>query len=240
MENLTKRQNLIFRKIVKEYIKRAEPVSSQFLDDKYNLDISPATIRSEMKKLDELGFLFQPYSSSGRVPTDKGYRYFVNNILNKECQKENKRILEEAKKIKKEIDDYIKFTQNIARLLSSFSSNLAIAYLKKDGLLWKEGWEQVFKEPEFLRPEFLLDFIGSVNYLENNINEFCSSISSQLEVFIGKENPLRKFDNLSFISSWVDLEKPKEKSFFIILGPKRMDYSKNISILNSILKTLEV
>ena len=81
---ITDRQKDILDKIIQEYISSAEPVPSQSLEKKYDFGLSPATIRGEMHKLTEEGFLYQPHTSAGRVPTDKGYRFFVDNLLNKE------------------------------------------------------------------------------------------------------------------------------------------------------------
>ena len=79
---LTPRRRRILGLVVREYIARAEPVGSRRLVDSYDLGVSPATVRNEMKKLEELGYLTHPHTSAGRVPTHKGYRYFVQHLLN--------------------------------------------------------------------------------------------------------------------------------------------------------------
>ncbi len=78
---ITERQEKILNKVLQEYIKSAQPVSSQLLEKKYDFGISPATIRIEMQKLTDKGFLYQPHTSAGRVPTDKGYRLFVDKLF---------------------------------------------------------------------------------------------------------------------------------------------------------------
>ena len=78
---MTKRQGKLLDKIVREYINSALPVSSQLLDERYNFGISPATLRIEMQKLTDRGFLYQPHTSAGRVPTDKGFRFFVDELF---------------------------------------------------------------------------------------------------------------------------------------------------------------
>src|SRR3990167_8071237 len=78
---ISERQNLILNKAIEEYILSAQPVSSSLLEKKYDFGISPAMIRIEMQKLTEGGFLLQPHTSAGRVPTDKGYRLFVDELL---------------------------------------------------------------------------------------------------------------------------------------------------------------
>lgn len=81
MENLTNRQQKILSLIIHEYIRSAEPIGSNRLVSDYNLDLSSATVRNEMAYLTEAGFLRQPHTSAGRVPTEEGYRYFVGNLM---------------------------------------------------------------------------------------------------------------------------------------------------------------
>ena len=82
---ISERQSDILNNLIKDYIQLAHPVSSEFLEKKHSFGLSPATLRIEMQKLTDKGFLSQPHTSAGRVPTDKGYRFFVNELL-----KENK------------------------------------------------------------------------------------------------------------------------------------------------------
>lgn len=81
MEKLTNRQQKILSLIIHEHIQSAEPVASNRLVNDYNLDLSSATVRNEMAFLTETGFLRQPHTSAGRVPTEEGYRYFVGNLM---------------------------------------------------------------------------------------------------------------------------------------------------------------
>lgn len=81
MAELTERQKLILALVIREYIETAQPVGSESLQKKYRLDASPATIRNEMAVLTEAGFLRQPHTSAGRVPTEDGYRYFVRQLM---------------------------------------------------------------------------------------------------------------------------------------------------------------
>ncbi|NMC30348.1 MAG: heat-inducible transcription repressor HrcA [Pelolinea sp.] len=81
MERLTGRQQKILSLIIHEHIRSAEPVASNRLVTDYNLDLSSATVRNEMAFLTETGFLRQPHTSAGRVPTEEGYRYFVGNLM---------------------------------------------------------------------------------------------------------------------------------------------------------------
>lgn len=81
MAELTERQRLILALIIREYIETAQPVGSESLQKRYHLDASPATIRNDMAALTEAGYLRQPHTSAGRVPTEEGYRYFVRQLM---------------------------------------------------------------------------------------------------------------------------------------------------------------
>ncbi len=81
MNDLTERQRLILALVVRDYTETAEPVGSKRLVEHYKLDLSPATIRNEMAELTEMGYLRQPHTSAGRVPTEEGYRYFVTHVV---------------------------------------------------------------------------------------------------------------------------------------------------------------
>jgi heat-inducible transcriptional repressor len=82
MTELTDRQNFILTLVIHDYIQNALPIGSQYLVEHYNLDMSPATVRNELSALDDSGYLYQPHTSAGRLPTDAGYRYFVGRLLN--------------------------------------------------------------------------------------------------------------------------------------------------------------
>ncbi len=81
MKNLEKRKEEILKNLVSEYIKTGKPVGSGNIVKKYKMNVSPATVRNEMAELEELGYIYQPHTSAGRVPTSKGYRFFIENIL---------------------------------------------------------------------------------------------------------------------------------------------------------------
>src|ERR1051326_4384465 len=78
---LTDRQKDLLKAIVELYVKEGEPVGSENVEKAYNLGVSPATIRNEMVKLTELGYLKQPHTSAGRVPTSLGYRVYISDLM---------------------------------------------------------------------------------------------------------------------------------------------------------------
>lgn len=225
---ITKRQKQILNSIIKEYVELVQPISSHFLEKKYSFGIKPAMIRIEMQQLTDQGYLFQPHTSSGRVPTDKAYRFFVNNLFEKELVdvKLENWFLEDTR-------DTIKFIQSLTKNLALASHVLALSYLEKENIFWKEGWEEIIKAPEFEEKDYLVNFADLLEYLEKNIDEF--KINSGIKVYIGKENPFPKGREFSIISSKCVLPQGKE-GIISLLGPKRMSYDKNIRLINSLAK----
>ncbi|HEX3368091.1 MAG TPA: heat-inducible transcriptional repressor HrcA, partial [Candidatus Cybelea sp.] len=121
---LDKRKAYILATVVYEYIATAEPVGSQVLTQKYNLGISSATVRNEMAELEAGGYLTQPHTSAGRIPSDAGYRTYVDQLMQPEelNQNERRRIRDELSDAARELDEIIDHT---TRLLGRLSNNLA-------------------------------------------------------------------------------------------------------------------
>jgi len=112
---LTERQQAILGLIVREFVNRAEPVGSRTLVETYNLGVSAATVRNEMKRLEELGYLTHPHTSAGRVPTHKGYRYFVQYILRESALSPvlEDTIRHQFYQIQQELDQWVRLSANV-------------------------------------------------------------------------------------------------------------------------------
>lgn len=125
IESLTERDKLILSCIVESYVQNTKPVGSRFLAKKYNLDISPATIRNVMTDLEEMGYLSQPHTSAGRIPTDKGYRFYVNTLMSIESLGLNEKriILENLRKVTADVDEIL---HTSSQVLGKISSQLGI------------------------------------------------------------------------------------------------------------------
>ena len=231
---ITERQNLILERIVRDYIDLNQPISSEFLEGKHHFGLSPATIRIEMQKLTDKGFLYQPHTSAGRVPTDKGYRFFVDNLLEKRVS-EFEDIFKIEEIIREEREDILKWTSHLTKFLAKESSNFTILNLLERDFFWKEGWEEILREPEFEEKDLISNFTELLESFEENIENL--KINSGIKIYIGKENPFSKTKDFSIISSRCHLPEGEE-GIISLLGPKRMAYDKNISLINSLAKAL--
>ena len=192
-----------------------------------------------MQKLAEKGFISQPHTSAGRIPTDKGYRFFVDSLLKENSTKESFDF-EIKKLLQEEIINSMSFLRIITKNLALISSNLALGYLFSQKILWKEGWEKVIQEPEFSEKKNINNFFEMLYALEREIEGLSSDdkTSFPIKVYIGKENPFAKVKEFSIIVSNCRFFN-QENGVLAILGPKRMDYGKNINSLNFLIKALE-
>ncbi len=125
-EVLDERSERVLLAVIQSYIEHPDPVGSRYVTKKYDFNYSPATIRNIMADLEDMGFLSQPHTSAGRVPTDKAYRYYVENIL--EEIKDDSDLLEVLnKKIRAGTEDVDTLLDETSRILSSISKYLGLA-----------------------------------------------------------------------------------------------------------------
>src|SRR3989344_397997 len=185
---ITGRQGEILNGVVMEYIERAMPVSSQLLEKKRKFGISPATVRNEMQKLTDEGYLFQPHTSAGRVPTDKGYRFFVDELLGKDwlLHLVEQPVAPPGGALQ---EDSLNFIKEATRFLAEESSELAFGYLAGEKIAWKDGWQDIFEEPEFIQPGLAASFAKMIDDFEENIEDM---LMPEIKIYIGKENPVSR------------------------------------------------
>lgn len=147
MNALTSRQTQILKTLIDEYIETAEPVGSSQLEKKYNLGVSPATIRNEMNLLTKSGFLKQPHTSAGRIPTSGAMKFYVDQLM-----EEKQMSLADEVKAKEEVWDdrgnLDKFLNEITHSLAERTGGMAVA-VTQDGSVWQSGHANIFAYPEF-------------------------------------------------------------------------------------------
>ena len=225
------RRQQILQAIIAEYLQTAEPVGSKTIMQTYNINVSPATIRADMAGLEKEGFLIQPYTSAGRIPTDKAYRVFVDDIMQDLAPAPNvESILEDYRhqlyneNLKREIFDAI-------NLLSKFSTNAAFATLPNSRTFFL-GMSNIIKKPEFNKDPLVASRVVEVFEENNNFINFLKSLNLQkqkIEILIGKENLLSEIQSCSIIVGSYNLKG--FQGVIGILGPTRMNYKLNSLLL---------
>lgn len=234
---LSQRQKEILTLIIKEYTENALPLSSAFLASKITGKVSSATVRNEMLFLEERGFLIKPHISSGRIPSDKGYRYFIDNIMEEKeisraCQKKLELELLKTKAQNARLE------RTTAKLLSSMSRCLAISGLVDKKEFYDFGMNNLLESPDFAQMDEFSRLALALDLIDENVDKILEKIKAgQTEIFVGKENPLKEIRNCSMVVSPYLLESG-EKGLVAIIGPKRMNYEKNKSLVDFIKKFL--
>ena len=233
------RQQQILETVIREYVDTAQPVSSRVLNRKYKLGVSPATIRAEMKKLEREGYLYQPHTSAGRIPTDKGYRFFINSLM----ESRKKLTPREQEALRQNLlagKEDSRLMPKVAGLLADMSSNLAISGLLEDEPeVYKAGMGRLLRELELESAEHFSRITRVFDYLDRNIEELFDIVQYEtLGVYIGEENPIKQMRGLSMIISGQRL-KSGNRGLIAILGPRRMRYDRNIALIEYIRDLLE-
>ncbi|MCL2496161.1 MAG: heat-inducible transcriptional repressor HrcA [Clostridiales bacterium] len=125
---MDERKKKVLHAIIEDYIANAEPVGSRAVAKKYGLGVSPATIRNEMSDLEELGFIEQPHTSSGRVPSDKGYRYFVDHLMSREAlNSQDINMVRQALAVQvSEMEDFMRSCCNLISRLTNYTTMISM------------------------------------------------------------------------------------------------------------------
>lgn len=232
------RQKKILKAIIQEFIQTAEPVGSKTIMVSYKFNVSPATIRSDMAELEKEGLLTQPHTSAGRIPTDAGYRFFVDDLV--DYEETRKLISPLVLKLKDEFqkDKLKRQIHDAVALLSKATNNMSFATLP-DSQTFYLGISNVLKTPEFIKDPHQASQVVEVIEESNKFLTFLSSLDDndeKVQIFIGKENILEKIQSCSLIIS--KYNSPEYKGYIGIMGPTRMNYAYNTVILEEVAELL--
>jgi transcriptional regulator of heat shock response len=216
---MNERQGKILDFLIREYINKAEPVGSGFLAEKEELGVSSATIRNDMAELEKEGLIFQPHTSAGRIPTEKGYKYFTDNFLNNLALEEE---LAEVRQIRGEGEEKMK---NIAKSIAKISTDAVFVAFGK-GNVYYTGISNLFKKPEFEDKNIVVNVSLVIDALDEKISKIYDGSFEELKIFLGEESPFGAGCAATIIR--------KEKMMFGIIGLSRMDYEKNLALIKFI------
>ncbi len=216
---MTDRQKQILGAIVEQYAEVASPVGSSLLAKVFQ--VSSATVRAEMAELERLGYIHQPHTSAGRVPTDKGYRFYVNNLTNETSilsmpERRAERALSSRvqdggvpeRAIRNAVDTLVELTHNLG--LATIGNQLYIS-----------GLSNLFGQPEFIHAGQVQQVARLLDNLEPWLRE--AAPNQPLSVYIGSENPIGRSAGCSLIISKFQ-SSYSDRSYIGVLGPTRQSY----------------
>ena len=229
--NLTDRQAQILKTIIEEYTATAEPVGSITLEKKYNLGISPATIRNEMVVLTKSGFLQQPYTSAGRTPTPMALKYYIRELL-KEDQMSVAKEVEVKEKIWDHRFEINRFLKELTKTLAANTKTLAVACTSK-GDVFHAGHAHILSNPEFYDIDVAREVLTMIDEFSRLNSLFTKATGDEpVHVLVGDDLDNDFFESLGMV--FTDFNTPKLSGSLGIIGPSRLDYSSVIPMIRYI------
>ena len=208
--------------IVEEYVATAEPVASGQLRARYKLDVSPATIRNWMGELDRDGLLMQPYTSGGRVPTEKGYAIYVESCLKeKPASKREQLALETAVSQARNLEKKMK---RLAKTLSELSGLASIVGFHPADTFYT-GLSQLFAQPEFQNWQRVVSLTEILDHLDDTLSDLRKEAFSMPTIRLG--------ESCTFGSICGSVLLTTNNGMIGLLGPIRMDYQHSLSLMQS-------
>ena len=231
---MTDRQKQILSAIVEQYAEVAAPVGSSLLAKVF--DVSSATIRAEMADLERAGYIMQPHTSAGRMPTDKGYRYYVNQIAGEDTLKPSK-----GDRVERALSARVasaglpeQTIRSTVDTLVELTHNLGLATIGPQ--LYMSGLSNLFGQPEFMYPGQVQEVARLLDNLQPWLAE--AAPNEPLSVYIGRENPIGRSAGASLIIS--RFRSPfSDRSYIGVLGPTRQSYREVMNLVGRAGQALE-
>jgi heat-inducible transcriptional repressor len=229
------RRKAVLTATINRYIGDASPVASEHIAADF--DLSSATIRNIFAELEEDGFLTHPYTSGGRVPTEKGYRYYVD-FLTAQIElldEEKKRIVANYKKELRRLEDALEETSEIISQVTHYAS--IVSLLEWQDRFFYKGIGYVLEQPEFQNLDKIRLLIKMVEDKRKLLDVINREFDEKVRVYIGKELGCPEMENCSLVVSRYNF-KNRPLGRLAVLGPVRMQYSYIIPTIEYISEVL--
>lgn len=224
MHNLTQRQIEILKAIIEEYIETAEAVGSETLEKKHNLSASPATIRNEMVKLAEMGYIKKPHSSAGRVPTPMGMKFYVRELM-----KEKELSTVEEVKLKAQVWDHRdrtqRFLKEVTRTLAEKTGALALV-TTNEGDMYCSGYANILDMPEFYDIDITRNLLATIDEYEYFRELFLSvpEEENEIHILLGEDLGAKLRGPYGFVYTHYKTNSLLQGEIGVI-GPVRLNYT---------------
>ncbi len=220
---LSDRQTKILKAIIEEYIDTAEPISSDLLEKKYNLGVSPATIRNEMLSLTKEGYLKQPHTSSGRIPTSLGIKFYIDNLM----QQKNLSVVDEVSAKEKIWDlrfNVDRLLRQTARVLAERTRALAVT-ATEDGDVYSAGTANILDMPEFYDIDVTRNILNLLDqYTQLQDLFFKRSYGEEaVHIVMGEDLNWPYIEPVGFVFS--EFHAGNTNGIVGVIGPCRLNYS---------------
>src|SRR3989338_9632356 len=227
MTDLTDRQLHVLKAIIEEFIETAEAVASETLDKKYNLGVSPATIRNEMVKLTSTGFLKQPHTSAGRVPTPMALKFYVDKLM-----KLKELSVTDEVNVKQKIWDYRNEMDHLlreaTRTLADTTKTMSMAVTDERDF-YTSGLGNILDMPEFYDIDItkhLLDTLDEFDYWWKIFSGFTEHQEDPLRVFVGEDLGSQLQNQCGGV--FIMFSSAEHHGAIGVVGPTRLNYPRII------------
>ncbi len=226
---LAERKSAVLSAIIQEHVQNGATVGSKAIVDNHDFKLSPATIRNEMSALDKEGFIYQPHTSAGRIPTEKGWKYYIENHLQQtelsdKQKKEIQHVLDE-KNLTQEM-----VVKRVAKGLAALSEDAVFVGFSPENFYYT-GLSNLFRQPEFQQLDLVCHISEVVDHMDETIQDLFQDLaaSEQAKILVGSDNPFGKECSSIMASYQTDKE---HRGVFGILGPMRMNYENNVALID--------
>lgn len=221
----SERKQELLHHLVHEHIKTGAPVGSKLLANRTDQQLSPATIRNEMSDLEAEGYITHPHTSAGRIPTAKGWKYYIDNIVQAKTpstsqQKELQNIL---KNKKLSYEDGLK---SVARSLADMSKNASVIGFSADNVYYT-GLSHLFNEPEFEDLQLIRRMSEVIDHMDDVMRNLFTDVEPGVHILVGEDNPFGRECGVILDK----FERNGSVHLYGILGPARMHYDKNLGFV---------
>lgn len=229
--NEQERKDTILEIVVDKYIQTATPVSSGYIAQEFHLDLSPATIRNILADLEEEGYLMHPHTSAGRMPTELGYRYYVDHLMHEInlLEEEKTRIRQEYNKEVKDLETLLDKTTQVLSDVTQYTTIISV-----DGWgnkIFCRGTSHVIGYPDINDLNKIKSIIRTLEEKEWIVEVINRNIEERVKIFIGHETACEEMDHCSLVISRYQV--PQGLSGRIaVLGPTCMNYERVVSALD--------
>ena len=218
------RQRKLLMVIVEEYISSAAPVGSGVIAEKYFNDLSSATIRNDMAELEENGYIFQPHTSAGRIPTLAGYSFYLENFVTTgEINQKHKKTIETTLANINANEEGIK---TLAKTLAELSEGAILVGFSPMNVYYT-GISNLFRQPEFQQNALMFSMSEIIDHLDEVMSRIYHTVDNQVKVLIGEDSPFGQFSSVVMTK----YEFSGQVGLIGILGPNRMNYRQNMGLI---------
>ena len=235
LKDSIKRKEEVLAIIVRRYVETAEPVGSRYVSK--NLGLSSATIRNVMADLEEDGFIMHPHTSAGRIPTDKGYRYYIESLMRVKAVNDTieKSIKTEYTPAARSLEEIL---EHASHLMSNLTNYVGVALFSEYHKLYLDGTSHIVEQPEFKDFRKLYYILKCLEEKSDILELLASDFETdRLTIHIGKDNQHSPLSDCSIVTRGYKV-KGKVSGRVGVIGPKRMVYEKVIPTVEYLADTV--